>query len=411
MHTIMDLNKNDGKLPELAMGVRNLAALNACSKNADAVYFSLDKLSLRSRAQEITTENLAGFVEEIHDKGMKGYLAVNSVIYPDNLNELEEVLDCAASADVDAVIAWDPATITKAADRDLRIHISTQANVSNQVTAEFYKSLGASRVVLARELSLEQIKVISQDTDIELEAFVHGAVCQAISGRCYLSAYLLGKSGNCGECSQPCRWEWAMHSDNGAIVDIEGKYLMSAKDLCMIEYIPELVEAGVDSFKVEGRLRNPGYTSTVSKCYRQALELFRDGTYEKSKVLPLKKEMALEYNRGFSTGFYFGYPGPDSLAYDIDMNASPVKREAVGVVTNYYPKRSAAAVKLLEQGLELGDNIIIEGNTTYLEQEVTSISHEGENAKKAERGNEIGLAVEDIVRKNDRVFKVKRESI
>ncbi|WP_292469022.1 peptidase U32 family protein [Methanolobus sp.] len=404
----MSFNKTESKIPELAMGVKNLAALKACKEHADAVYFSLDRLSLRSRAQEITTEKLASFVEEIHKNGMKGYLAVNSVIYPDDLGELDEVLESAASANVDAVIAWDPATIIKAADKDLKIHISTQANVSNQVSAEFYRSLGASRVVLARELSLEQIKEIKNDTKIEIEVFVHGAVCQAISGRCYLSAYLLGKSGNCGECSQPCRWEWSLHSDNGAIVDIEGKYLMSAKDLCMIEHIPELVEAGVDAFKVEGRLKNPGYTATVSKCYRQALDLFREGAYEKSKIIPLKEKMSLEYNRGFSTGFYFGYPGPDSLAYDFDMNASPVKREAVGVVTNYYPKKSVAAVKLLEKGLKVGDTIIIEGNTTYMEQEVTSIFHEDERITEIERGNEIGLEVNDIVRKNDRVFRINK---
>lgn len=405
----MSPDRSEVKIPELVMGVRNLAALKACRENADAVYFSLNRLSLRSRAQEITTEKLADFVEEIHSKGMNGYLAVNSVIYPDNLKELDEVLECAASANVDAIIAWDPATIMKAADKDLRVHISTQANVSNQVTAEFYRSLGASRVVLARELSLEQIKEIKEDTRVELEVFVHGAMCQAISGRCYLSAYLLGKSGNCGECSQPCRWEWSLHSDNGAIVDIEGKYLMSAKDLCMIEHIPELVEAGVDAFKVEGRLRNPGYTATISECYRNSLDLFKEGKYEKSKTIPLKERMALEYNRGFSTGFYFGYPGPDSLAYDFDMNASPVKREAVGVVTNYYPKKAAAAVKLLEKGLETGDTIIIEGNTTYLEQEVSSIFHEGENVNTIERGNVIGLAVDNVVRKNDRVFRINKD--
>ncbi|WP_319508380.1 peptidase U32 family protein [uncultured Methanolobus sp.] len=404
----MSLSKNEIKIPELAMGVRNLAALKACKENADAVYFSLDRLSLRSRAQEITTEKLAGFVEEIHNNKMKGYLAVNSVIYPDNLKELNEVLECAASANVDAVIAWDPATIMKAAEKDLKIHISTQANVSNQMTAEFYRSLGASRVVLARELSLEQIKEIKEDTKVELEVFVHGAVCQGISGRCYLSAYLLGKSGNCGECSQPCRWEWSLHSDNGAIVDIEGKYLMSAKDLCMIEHIPELIEAGVDAFKVEGRLRNPGYTATVSQCYRQALDLFKDGKYKRNSIIPLKERMALEYNRGFSTGFYFGYPGPDGLACDSDMNASPVKREAVGVVTNYYPKQSAAAIKLLEQGLSAGDIITIEGSTTYLEQQVSSIVHEGKKVNSIERGNEIGLEVEDVVRKNDRVFRINR---
>ncbi|WP_406671163.1 peptidase U32 family protein [Methanolobus sp. ZRKC4] len=405
----MSPDKNEWKIPELVMGVRNMASLTACKDHADAVYFSLDRLSLRSRAQEITSENLGEFVENIHKYGLKGYMAVNSVIYPNELLELSDVMETAASAGVDAVIVWDPAAIMKAAANDLKIHISTQANVSNQETVRFYESMGASRVVLARELSLEQIRDIREDTDLELEAFVHGAMCQAVSGRCYLSAYLLGKSGNCGECSQPCRWEWSLHSDSGKKVDIEGKYLISAKDLCMIEHIPELARAGINSFKVEGRLRNPGYTSSVSRCYRQALDFFIDGIYNKSNIVPLKEKLALEYNRGFSTGFYFGHPGPDSLAYDSNMNASPIKREAVGVVTNYYPKMSAAAVKLLEKGLNVGDHIIFEGSTTYLEQEVTSIVYEDENVNSIENGNEIGLKVEDIVRKNDRVFRINKD--
>ncbi|MDG6244714.1 MAG: U32 family peptidase [Methanolobus sp.] len=402
----MTFNKRN--TPELVMGVRNLAALNACKENTDAVYFSINRFSLRSRAQGISAEKLADFVDEIHNKGIKGYLAVNSVIYPDDIEELEKLLECAACTNVDAVIAWDPATIVQAAEKDLKIHISTQANVSNQKTAEFYRSLGASRVVLARELSLEQIKEIKKDTRIEIETFVHGAMCQAISGRCYLSAYMLGRSGNCGDCTQPCRWEWTLHSDNGAIVDLKGKYLISAKDLCMIEHIPELIEAGIDAFKVEGRLRNPGYTATVAKCYRQAIDSFNKGTYDMKMALTLKERMALEYNRGFSTGFYFGHPGPDSLAYAHDMNASPIKRQAVGIITNFYPKISAAAVKLLEKGLEIGDNIIIEGNTTYVEQEVTSIVHEGESVSRVDRGCEIGLEVKDTVRRNDRVFKIQR---
>lgn len=395
--------------PELAMGVRNMASLKACRDNADAVYFSLDRLSLRSRAQDITADNLAGFVEHVHEYGIKAYLAVNSVIYPDDLQELNEMMETAVSAEVDAVIVWDPAAIMKAAANDLEIHISTQANVSNQETVNFYESMGASRVVLARELSLDQIKYIRENTDLELEAFVHGAMCQAVSGRCYLSAYLLGKSGNCGECSQPCRWEWSLHSDSGEKMDIEGKYLISAKDLCMIEHIPALVETGIDSFKVEGRLRNPGYTSTVSRCYRKAIDDYFNGTYKPESAALLKKEMELEYNRGFSTGFYFGYPGPEGLACNHDMNASPVKREAVGIVTNFYPKNNAASVKLLEQGLRTGDQIIIEGNTTYVEQEVLSLMVEGEKVSSAEKGMETGLAVVDRVRKNDRVFRIEKD--
>lgn len=390
------------------MGVRNMATLGACKPHADAVYFSLDRLSLRSRAKDITPENLADFVEQTHEYGMKGYLAVNSVIYPQDLRELNKVMESASSAGVDAVIAWDPAAILQAVDNDLELHISTQANVSSHQSAEFYRSLGANRVVLARELSLDQIKEIRANTDMQLEVFVHGAMCQSISGRCYLSAHLLGRSGNCGECSQPCRWEWSLYSDRNEKVNLEGKYLLSAKDLCMIEHIPELIEAGVDAFKVEGRLRDPGYTSVVSKCYRKAIDAYTSGTYTPEAACLLKGEMERQYNRGFSTGFYFGNPGSEGLASSQSMNASPVKKQAVGFVTNFFPKSNAASIKLMEGGLDLGDTIIIEGGTTYIEQSVSSLVIQGESVLSAEKGQEAGLAVTGKVRKNDRVFRIGR---
>ena len=242
----------------------------------------------------------------------------------------------------------------------------------------------------------------------QLEVFVHGAMCQSISGRCYLSAYLRGRSGNCGDCTQPCRWQWTLHGENGEQVELEGKYLLSAKDLCMIEHIPELLEAGVDAFKVEGRLRNPGYTAAVSRCYREALDACQQGSYTPERALEWKERMELEFNRGFSTGFYFGVPGPEGLGYESDMNASPVQREAVGVVHNYFQKQGAADVRLLELELAVGDSIIIEGNSTYIEQEVGSLMSGGESILKAEKGQEVGLGVDGKVRKNDRVFKVNK---
>ena len=405
----MPESKEQQKIPELVMGVRNLASLGACKDHADAAYFSIDRLSLRSRAREITSKDLAGFVEQVHGYGMKGYLAINSVIYPHDLHELGGVLETAASAGVDAVIAWDPATILQAVEHDLKIHISTQANVSNQQSAEFYRSLGASRVVLARELSLAQIRVIRAHTDMELEVFVHGAMCQAVSGRCYLSAHLLGKSGNCGECSQPCRWEWSLYSDRGEKVGLEGKYLLNAKDLCMIEHIPELMGAGIDAFKVEGRLRDTGYTHTVSKCYRKAIDDCRKGTYTRETAGLLKEELGRQYNRGFSTGFYFGNPGPEGLACDEAMNVSPVQKQAVGIVVNYFPKKGAASIRLTEYGIGLGDRIVIEGSTTYIEQEVCSLVAEGESINVAEKGQDVGLAVDGVVRKNDKVFRLEKK--
>ena len=390
--------------PELIMGIRNLAGLEACSRYADAVYFSTDRLSLRAKAKEITLETLEDFVSEVKARGLKAYLAVNSAVNEARLDEVENVVVSAVKAGVDAIIAWDPAVILKARKAGLKVHISTQANVTNHETAEFYRTLGAERIVFSRELSLEEIRQIKQQTEIKVETFVHGAMCMAISGRCHLSAYVLGKSGNCGECTQPCRWEWELHGENGLVTESRGKYLLSAKDLCMIEYVPELIEAGIDAFKVEGRLRDPGYLEVVSRCYRKAIDASREGSYTREKADAWRSELASVYNRGFSTGFYFGVPGLDGFSPDKGMNASEKKRRAVGIVENYYPKQQAAAIKLLEEGLAIGDEILIEGSTTYLKQQVHSLIKKGMLLQTAEKGDEVGLAVDRMVRKNDRIF-------
>ena len=395
-------------IPELVAGVRNPATLSVCKDHADAVYFSIDRFSLRARARDITLDNLDAFVKQVNDSGLKAYLAANTVIYPEDLPAVDAVVEAAASAGVDAVIAWDPAVINKSVECGLDLHISTQANVSNWQTAEFYWKLGASRVILSRELTLEQIKDIRQHTDMELEVFVHGAMCQAVSGRCYLSAYLLGRSGNCGDCTQPCRWQWTLHGENGGLVELGGKYLLSARDLCMIEHVPELIDTGVDAFKIEGRLRNPGYAAVVSRCYREALDGCLDGSYTKGQAQQWKEQMAAVYNRGFSTGFYFGTPGPDGMAIKADMNASTMRRQAVGVVQNYFVKQGAAAVRLLEGGLAVGDSIVIEGASTYLEQEVESLMIGMDPVQEAGKGQDVGIRVADRVRENDRVFRVER---
>lgn len=393
--------------PELLVGVRNISGLKACSGYADAVYFSTDRLSLRAKAKEITLDTLDDFVYEVKTRGLKAYLAVNSTVNEERLGDASDVIAAASNAGVDAVIAWDPAVILRAQKAGLRIHISTQANITNHETANFYRNLGAERVVLSRELSLEEIRKISQQTEVEIETFVHGAMCMAVSGRCHLSAYVLGKSGNCGECTQPCRWEWELHGENGIVAASFGKYLLSAKDLCMIGHIPELLEAGISAFKVEGRLRDPGYLEMVSRCYREAIDACIEGNYTPEKIETWRRELASVYNRGFSTGFYFGVPGLEGFSPEKDMNASEKQRRAVGIIENYYTKQQAAAVRLLEEGISVGDEIVIEGNTTYLRQQVHSIKKNGEPVERAEKGDTIGLAVEGQVRKNDRVFMIQ----
>ena len=390
--------------PELILGIRNLAGLEACYLYADSVYFSTDRLSLRAKAKEINLENLDYFVSEVKARGLKAYLAVNASVNEGMLGNVSDVINAAEKARVDAVIAWDPAVILKARKAGLRVHISTQANVTNHEAAEFYRTMGAERIVLSRELSLEEIRKISQKTEVEIETFVHGAMCMAISGRCHLSAYVLGKSGNCGECTQPCRWKWELHGENGIIADSLGKYLLSAKDLCMIGHVPELIEAGINSFKVEGRLRDPGYLEVVSRCYREAIDAYEEGNYTVKKVEAWICELASVYNRGFFTGFYFGTPGLEGFSPEKDMNASEKRRRAVGVIYNYYPEQHAAAVRLLEEGIAVGDEIVIEGSTTYMRQQVSSLKKQGKSLLRAEKGDEVGLAVDGIVRKNDRIF-------
>jgi len=397
--------------PELLVGIRNLSGLKACSEYADAVYFSTDRLSLRAKAKEITVESLDDFVSEVKTRGLKAYLAVNSTVNEERLGDASDVIAAASNAEVDAVIAWDPAVILRARKAGLRIHISTQANITNHETADFYRNLGAERIVLSRELSLEEILKISQQTEVEIETFVHGAMCMAVSGRCHLSAYVLGKSGNCGECTQPCRWEWELHGENGLIAASLGKYLLSAKDLCMIGHIPELLEAGIAAFKVEGRLRDPGYLEMVSRCYREAIDACIEGNYTAEKIEAWKRELALVYNRGFSTGFYFGVPGLEGFSPEKDMNASEKQRRAVGIIENYYPKQQVAAVRLLEEGISVGDEILIEGNTTYLRQQVSSLKKKGDTVTKAEKGETVGLAVKEPVRKNDRIFIMQLKSV
>ncbi len=390
--------------PELVLGIRNLAGLEACYRYADAVYFSIDRLSLRAKANDITLDELDNFTSEIKARGLKAYLAVNSTVNEDRLGDVSDIIAAATKTGIDAVIAWDPAVILQARKAGLRIHISTQTNVTNHEAAEFYRTLGADRIVLSRELSLAEISKIVRQTELEIETFVHGAMCMAISGRCHLSAHILGKSGNCGECTQPCRWQWELHGEDGIVAQSLGKYLLSAKDLCLIEHIPELFSAGIDSFKVEGRLRDPLYLEVVSRCYREAIDACEAGDYIPEKVEDWKHKLASVYNRGFSTGFYFGAPGLDGFSPEKDMNASEKKRRAAGVIENYYPKQHAAAVRLLEEGIAIGDTIVIEGSKTYLRQQVSSMKKGGKDLLRAEKGDEVGLTVDGMVRKNDRVF-------
>ena len=387
--------------------IRDWTSLEACREYADAVYFGLASLTMRANANAFSLGNLSSFVEKCHGYGIKAYLTVNSALYNNDLAKAEKIIKKAKRVGVDAVIIWDPAAIQLAKNYKIPFFISTQANVSNWQSAEFYKRLGAKRIVLAREMNLNQIKEVRKKVNVELEVFVHGAMCLSVSGRCILSAYMYGKSANCGSCGQPCRKEWTLEDDEGNKISSRGRYFLSAKDLCMIEHVPKLIKAGVDAFKIEGRRRDPRYIRVTSKCYREAVEAFAAGKFTKNKVQQWKRELSEVYNREFSTGFYFGEPGKEGINYGHDGNVSKIKKIAVGKVVHYYPKIKVAEIKLSDHILQLGQQILIEGNTTYIEQAVDSMQINKKDIKNGKKGERIAMRVKNRVRINDKVFLLK----
>lgn len=394
---------SDRKKPELMSPVKNLAGLKAAAPFADAVYFGVSQFNLRANSRGITLNSLDEFMSTCHEEDLLGYMTVNSVLYNDDLGGVENVMKKAKEAGVDAVIVWDPAAIEAAKETGIDFFISTQANVSNWKTAQFYERMGAKRVILAREMSLEQVKETKKNIDLEIEVFVHGAMCVAISGRCLLSGYYEDSSANRGACNQLCRREFKLIDDKGNKLETNGKSFLSPKDLCMIEHIPKLIEAGVDSFKIEGRQRSSKYVRETAKYYRKAIDSYFKGEFSAKRAKEWKKELKKVFNREFSTGFYFGNPGPEGISFN-SGSAATMKRIQVGFVDHFYTNSSAAIVNLKHRGLEVGEDLLIEGETTYLEQSVDSLEVEGDQINSAEKGRRVGLKTNGQVRKNDKVY-------
>ncbi len=390
--------------PELMSPIKNRAGFEACKDYADAVYFGVSELNLRANSEGITLDELAEFLADCHAHDLKGYLTVNSTLYNQDISKAERIIKEAKKSEVDAVIVWDPAAVRIAKRVGIDFFVSTQANVSNWKSAEFYEDLGAERVILAREMTLKQISEVKKKTNLEIEAFIHGAMCLAISGRCLLSAFYENKSANKGACNQLCRRKWRLFDEEGAKLETNGKYFLSPKDICMVEHIPEMIEAGIDSFKIEGRQRSSKYIRETAKIYRKAIDSYFDGSFTKKRAKAWKKRLKKVYNRGFTTGFYFGIPGPEGINFEVSGNAGSLKRFHLGEVTHFYPKPGVASIRLIHQGLEVGQKILIEGKNTYLEITVESMEIEKETTIEAEKGEEVGIKIDSRVRKNDKVF-------
>jgi len=392
--------------PELMAPAGNWTMLNAVIKSgADAVYFGVDKLNMRMKATNFGLDELTKISDQCRNQNIKTYLTLNTILFEEEIEEAGEIIKQAKNSGIDRIICWDLAAAKLCRDNQMPFCISTQGSVANSLSANFYKQIGAVRVVLARECSLEEIKKIRTNTGIEIEVFVHGAMCIAISGRCFMSHYLFDKSANRGECVQPCRREYEVYDgiiDKSLLVGED--YILSPKDLCTIEFLDKLIEAGIDSFKIEGRKRSPEYAAETVSVYRRGI----DNYFEKKLTPELKKNLLEElkevYNRGFFSGFYFGKPGSEDYA-NVEGSKAKTRKEYIGKILNYY-KVPKAGYMLLESGkLSVGDEVYIIGPTTgVINFEIKEIMKEDLNIGEAVKGDKITFPCKELVRPHDAVY-------
>ena len=370
----------------------------AIKAGADAVYFGLKEFSMRQNAKNFTISDLDRIEKICKPRNIKRYLTLNTIIYDNEIKKIERILKKVKNK-VDAVICWDLAIIQLCKKYKIPFHISTQASVANTKSAEFYKKLGAERIVLARELNLKQIKKISKKVDIEV--FIHGAMCVSVSGRCFMSQFLFNKSANRGECIQPCRRSYIVKDiQQGYELKLENNKVMSAKDLCALPFIGKLKKSGIKAFKIEGRTRDPRYVDTVVRVYRKAL----DKRLTKQDIQKGIEELKKVYNRGFSSGFYLGVPTSDDFA-KVEHSAATEKKHFIGKITHYFPKIQVATLKLVSS-LKVGDKVIVIGKTTGIEKaKVERLEIKNKAIKRAKKGQEVGLKLPKV-RKNDQVYKI-----
>ncbi|MBN2716581.1 MAG: U32 family peptidase [Deltaproteobacteria bacterium] len=396
--------------PELLAPAGDFASLEAALQSGcDAVYFGLDTLNMRRGAANFRMSDLP----EIHRRCRLGnascYLTLNTVIYPGERETVCQILDGAQSL-VDGVICHDLMVISACRQRNIPVHISTQASVSNPDAARLYAELGAVRVVAARECTLTELQTIGAESGLSLEVFVHGAMCVSVSGRCYISDLVCGKSGNRGECTQNCRREYLVTDiEDGHEFVVGNRYIMSAQDLCTLPFIDMLCDAGLDSFKIEGRGRNPEYVRTVVSAYRRAIDAWAANTLTQELKDSLQREVASVYNRGFCSGFFFGRPIGDFV--DGSGSRATHKKEYVGLVTNYYRKAKVVEVDVRDRLFDTRTPLLVIGDTTgVVHTTPVEIRQDDRPVARAARGI-VTFPINVRVRVGDKVYRlVKRDS-
>ncbi len=408
--------------PELLSPAGWFDSLVAAVENgADAIYFGVSGFNMRANARNFKASEMEEVADYCHARGVKAYLALNSIIYDNEIRQMQRLVRAATDAGIDGIICWDLSVVEEALRAGIPVHLSTQMSVANSATIlHFYKGLGIKRFVLARELTLAHIRAIRRrlrtvlgkaSQEIELETFIHGAMCVSISGRCYISQFLHGKSANRGECLQPCRRQYMVTDrDQSNSLIIEGGHILSPKDLCTLPFIEKLIEAGIASFKIEGRNRKPDYVAVVTRAYRTAIDFYFENRgcdnfaqeFEKLKK-ELVEQLRSVFNRGFSSGFYHGIPL--NAWTDSDGNKSHMRREYVGKVVNFYRKIGVAEIDLEARGIKAGELLLIEGkHTGARRQEALSLQIDHRPVSQAEKGERVACKLEFKARPNDKVF-------
>lgn len=389
------------------------AAINAGS---DAVYLGIKGLNMRdSGAKNFSISDLKKITTICHSKDIQVYLTVNTIIYENEIKKVEKILTSAKKARIDAIIAWDFSVISLCRKLKLPIYLSTQASVSNFEAIKQYHALGVKRFVLARECTLVQVKEIIKkakklDKNIQIEIFIHGAMCVSVSGRCFLSQFLYGNetSANRGKCIQPCRRNYIIKDpETEKELNVHNNYILSPKDLCTLPFIDKLIESGVDIFKIEGRGRSPEYVSIVTSCYREAID-----AYYNHKLTPVLKEKLVKrlkevYNKGFSNGFYLGKPISEWAGTYGTLATK--KKTYIAKILNIYKKINVAEIKLENGPLKIGDTILIIGkNTGVHEQKVTSMQKDVSHPLKiANKGDVVAIKLDKTIEKADLIYLFK----
>ncbi|WP_196885709.1 MULTISPECIES: peptidase U32 family protein [Aureivirga] len=406
-----------GKI-ELMAPAGNFESLQAALDNgADSIYFGVEQLNMRARASiNFTLDDLPEISQRCKEKGVRTYLTLNTIIYDHDLSIVKTLIKRAKEADITAVIAMDQAVIAMARAEGMEVHISTQINITNIETVKFY-AMFADTVVMSRELSLRQVKKITEQIAkeeikgpsgnlLEVEIFGHGALCMAVSGKCYMSLHSHNSSANRGACKQNCRKKYTViDQETGTEMELDNEYIMSPKDLCTMDFLDQIVDSGIKVLKIEGRGRAPEYVAKVIKCYREAIDSIYDGTYSQEKVEAWMEELKKVYNRGFWSGYYLGQKlGEWSKG---SGSHATQKKVYLGKGVHYFPKANIGEFKIEAYDVKVGDTILITGPTTGAqEMKVESMYVEDKEGDVATKGQSFTMKMDFRIRPSDKLYKI-----